>query len=155
MGSDTKMTSSAVEAAHRDAPTANSATTGTTQTTNNTVELEQRMTELESRLAFQDDALQALDDVLVTQQREVERREVATEERGRLADAPIERRFEDPPLRCVPVDLVEDREIERGRVNGRVPQHRQRRVHDGPGDRETGRDAALVAHEDSTHPRPS
>ncbi|MGV8843681.1 MAG: SlyX family protein [Pseudomonas sp.] len=35
--------------------------------------MEKRMTDMESRLAFQDDALQALDDVLVTQQREVER----------------------------------------------------------------------------------
>ncbi|HLD64457.1 MAG TPA: SlyX family protein [Pseudomonas sp.] len=35
--------------------------------------LEDRVTELESRLAFQDDTIQALNDVLVLQQRAVER----------------------------------------------------------------------------------
>ena len=35
--------------------------------------LEERVTELESRLAFQDDTIQALNDVLVEQQRVVER----------------------------------------------------------------------------------
>lgn len=35
--------------------------------------LEDRVTELESRLAFQDDTIQALNDVLVVQQRAVER----------------------------------------------------------------------------------
>ena len=35
--------------------------------------LEERVTELESRLAFQDDTIQALNDVLVAQQRVVER----------------------------------------------------------------------------------
>lgn len=35
--------------------------------------LEQRINELESRLAFQDDTIQSLNDVLVTQQRVVER----------------------------------------------------------------------------------
>ncbi|UVJ45208.1 SlyX family protein [Pseudomonas sp. LS1212] len=35
--------------------------------------LEARVTELESRLAFQDDTIQALNDVLVEQQRVVER----------------------------------------------------------------------------------
>ncbi|EJM78748.1 slyX family protein [Pseudomonas fluorescens] len=35
--------------------------------------LEERVTDLESRLAFQDDTIQALNDVLVTQQRLVER----------------------------------------------------------------------------------
>jgi len=35
--------------------------------------LEQGVTELESRLAFQDDTIQALNDVLVEQQRVVER----------------------------------------------------------------------------------
>ncbi|MCY1271404.1 Protein SlyX [compost metagenome] len=35
--------------------------------------LEERVTELESRLAFQDDTIQALNDVLVVQQRELER----------------------------------------------------------------------------------
>ena len=35
--------------------------------------LEERVTELESRLAFQDDTIQALNDVLVVQQRAVER----------------------------------------------------------------------------------
>lgn len=35
--------------------------------------LEMRITELESRLAFQDDTIQALNDVLVVQQRAVER----------------------------------------------------------------------------------
>ncbi|APC17870.1 hypothetical protein BLL42_19835 [Pseudomonas frederiksbergensis] len=35
--------------------------------------LEERVTELESRLAFQDDAIEAMNDVLVTQQRVVER----------------------------------------------------------------------------------
>ncbi|MCY1250675.1 Protein SlyX [compost metagenome] len=35
--------------------------------------LEARVTELESRLAFQDDTIQALNDVLVDQQRAVER----------------------------------------------------------------------------------
>jgi SlyX protein len=34
---------------------------------------EQRITDLESRLAFQDDTIQALNDVLVAQQRELER----------------------------------------------------------------------------------
>jgi SlyX protein len=35
--------------------------------------LEERVMELESRLAFQDDTIQALNDVLVAQQRSVER----------------------------------------------------------------------------------
>jgi SlyX protein len=35
--------------------------------------LEERVTDLESQLAFQDDTLQALSDVLATQQRAVER----------------------------------------------------------------------------------
>ncbi|QJP97181.1 SlyX family protein [Pseudomonas fluorescens] len=35
--------------------------------------LEQRVNDLESRLAFQDDTIQALNDVLVTQQNVVER----------------------------------------------------------------------------------
>jgi len=35
--------------------------------------LEERMMELESRQAFQDDTIQALNDVLVTQQRALER----------------------------------------------------------------------------------
>ena len=35
--------------------------------------LEERVTDLESRLAFQDDTIQALNDVLVAQQRMVER----------------------------------------------------------------------------------
>ncbi|HEY0289912.1 MAG TPA: SlyX family protein [Pseudomonas sp.] len=35
--------------------------------------LDERVMELESRLAFQDDTLQALNDVLVTQQRSLER----------------------------------------------------------------------------------
>ncbi|CAD5109071.1 SlyX family protein [Zestomonas carbonaria] len=35
--------------------------------------LEERITELESRLAFQDDTIQALNDVLVAQQRVLER----------------------------------------------------------------------------------
>ncbi|MBZ9783454.1 SlyX family protein [Pseudomonas sp. REP124] len=35
--------------------------------------LEDRVTDLESQLAFQDDTIQALNDVLATQQREVER----------------------------------------------------------------------------------
>ncbi|MBC3271355.1 MULTISPECIES: SlyX family protein [Pseudomonas] len=35
--------------------------------------LEQRVTDLESRMAFQDDTIQALNDVLVAQQRVVER----------------------------------------------------------------------------------
>ncbi|KFE52942.1 SlyX family protein [Pseudomonas syringae] len=35
--------------------------------------LEDRVTELESRLAFQDDTIQALNDVLVTQQRALDR----------------------------------------------------------------------------------
>ena len=35
--------------------------------------LEARVTELESRLAFQDDTIQALNDVLVTQRRELDR----------------------------------------------------------------------------------
>lgn len=34
---------------------------------------EQRITDLESRLAFQDDTIQALNDVLVVQQRELDR----------------------------------------------------------------------------------
>jgi SlyX protein len=37
------------------------------------MELEQRITDLEARLAFQDDTIQTLNDVLVTQQRAVER----------------------------------------------------------------------------------
>ncbi len=35
--------------------------------------LEERVTELESRLAFQDDTIEAMNNVLVTQQRVVER----------------------------------------------------------------------------------
>jgi len=35
--------------------------------------LEERVTDLESRLAFQDDTIQALNDVLVAQQKAVER----------------------------------------------------------------------------------
>lgn len=35
--------------------------------------LEARVTELESRLAFQDDTIQALNDVLVSQQRAIDR----------------------------------------------------------------------------------
>ena len=35
--------------------------------------LEERVTDLESQLAFQDDTIQALNDVLATQQRAVER----------------------------------------------------------------------------------
>ena len=35
--------------------------------------LEERVMDLESRLAFQDDAIEAMNDVLVTQQRVVER----------------------------------------------------------------------------------
>ena len=37
------------------------------------MDLEARVTELESRLAFQDDTIQALNDVLVTQQRALDR----------------------------------------------------------------------------------
>ncbi|WP_263141153.1 SlyX family protein [Pseudomonas sp. RIT-PI-AD] len=37
------------------------------------MELEERIADLESRLAFQDDTLQALNDVLVAQQRLVDR----------------------------------------------------------------------------------
>ena len=37
------------------------------------MDLEERVTDLESRLAFQDDTIQALNDVLVAQQRVVER----------------------------------------------------------------------------------
>ncbi|MDM8349446.1 SlyX family protein [Pseudomonas sp. sp1636] len=37
------------------------------------MEAEQRITDLESRLAFQDDTIQALNDVLVAQQRALER----------------------------------------------------------------------------------
>lgn len=37
------------------------------------MELEQRIADLEARLAFQDDTIQTLNDVLVTQQRAVER----------------------------------------------------------------------------------
>jgi SlyX protein len=37
------------------------------------VGLEERVTDLESQLAFQDDTIQALSDVLATQQRAVER----------------------------------------------------------------------------------
>ncbi|MFL9815027.1 SlyX family protein [Stutzerimonas sp. VN223-3] len=37
------------------------------------MELEHRITDLEARLAFQDDTIQTLNDVLVTQQRAVER----------------------------------------------------------------------------------
>jgi SlyX protein len=38
-----------------------------------TMDLESRVTDLETRLAFQDDPLQALNDVLVEQQRVMER----------------------------------------------------------------------------------
>lgn len=38
--------------------------------------LEERVMELESRLAFQDDTIQALNDVLVAQQRSLERMEL-------------------------------------------------------------------------------
>lgn len=41
--------------------------------------VEERITELESRLAFQDDTIQALNDVLVTQQRMVERLQLQVE----------------------------------------------------------------------------
>ncbi len=37
------------------------------------MELEQRITDLEARLAFQDDTIQTLNDVLIAQQRAVER----------------------------------------------------------------------------------
>ncbi len=37
------------------------------------MDLEQRITDLEARLAFQDDTIQTLNDVLVTQQRTVDR----------------------------------------------------------------------------------
>jgi SlyX protein len=37
------------------------------------MELDERVMELESRLAFQDDTIQALNDVLVTQQRALDR----------------------------------------------------------------------------------
>ncbi len=37
------------------------------------MEIEQRITDLEARLAFQDDTIQTLSDVLVSQQRMVER----------------------------------------------------------------------------------
>ncbi|WP_079201309.1 SlyX family protein [Pseudomonas sp. CC6-YY-74] len=37
------------------------------------MDAEQRITDLESRLAFQDDTIQTLNDVLVAQQRELER----------------------------------------------------------------------------------
>ena len=37
------------------------------------MELEQRVIELESRLAFQDDTIAALNDVVVAQQRDIER----------------------------------------------------------------------------------
>ncbi|QGZ31888.1 SlyX family protein [Stutzerimonas stutzeri] len=37
------------------------------------MELEQRITDLEARLAFQDDTIQTLNDVLIAQQRTVER----------------------------------------------------------------------------------
>ncbi|WP_324733836.1 SlyX family protein [Pseudomonas paeninsulae] len=37
------------------------------------MDAEQRITDLESRLAFQDDTIQTLNDVLVAQQREMER----------------------------------------------------------------------------------
>ncbi len=40
---------------------------------------EQRVTELESRLAFQDDTIQALNDVLVAQQRVLERLQLQIE----------------------------------------------------------------------------
>ncbi|MGE8096469.1 SlyX family protein [Pseudomonas fluorescens] len=41
--------------------------------------LEERITELESRLAFQDDTIEAMNDVLVTQQRVVERLQLQVE----------------------------------------------------------------------------
>lgn len=41
--------------------------------------LEMRITELETRLAFQDDTIQALNDVLVAQQRLVERLQLQVE----------------------------------------------------------------------------
>jgi len=41
--------------------------------------VEERITELESRLAFQDDTIQALNDVLVAQQRVVERLQLQVE----------------------------------------------------------------------------
>lgn len=37
------------------------------------IELENRVTELETRLAFQDDTIQALNEVVVEQQRQLER----------------------------------------------------------------------------------
>jgi SlyX protein len=40
------------------------------------MDLESRVMELESRLAFQDDTIQALNDVLVTQQRSIDRLEL-------------------------------------------------------------------------------
>lgn len=40
------------------------------------MELDSRVMELESRLAFQDDTIQALNDVLVAQQRSIERLEL-------------------------------------------------------------------------------
>ncbi|MBV4544527.1 SlyX family protein [Pseudomonas triticicola] len=41
--------------------------------------LEERVTDLESRLAFQDDTIQALNDVLVAQQRVIERLQLQME----------------------------------------------------------------------------
>jgi SlyX protein len=41
--------------------------------------MEERVTELESRLTFQDDTIQALNDVLVAQQRELERLQLQVE----------------------------------------------------------------------------
>ena len=45
--------------------------------------LEQRVVELESRLAFQDDTIAALNDVLVEQQRVLERMQVQIKELAR------------------------------------------------------------------------
>lgn len=48
---------------------------------------ESRLTELESRQAFQDDALQALNDIVVQQQRQIERLQLQVEALARRLQA--------------------------------------------------------------------
>jgi hypothetical protein len=63
------------------------------------MDLESRVMELESRLAFQDDTIQALNDVLVTQQRSIDRLELQIMVRRRW----VGRVMTLPKIRLLPI----------------------------------------------------